>query len=52
MLDSLVQGLRLIDLGEMDSAVLYFREAAWQAGTDELRAEALYNLEPPQKVKL
>lgn len=31
-------------LGEMDSAVLYFREAAWQAGTDELRAEALYNL--------
>jgi len=31
-------------LGEMESAVLYFRQAAWQAPNEKERAKALYNL--------
>jgi len=31
-------------LGELESAVLYFREAAWQAKTPQQRAKALLNL--------
>jgi len=37
-------GASVYRLGELDTAVLYFRQAAWQAGNDAQRARALFNL--------